>query len=480
MSHGRHAHTNATSYRLSTRVRRCLGLLSICLLAMATMAEAHAQSPEKFAMVVADGLSAESFHHPDAEIRTLIETLLADNPRVLSAWTRSRSRFQQVPQARSLPDLELNYRYFAQTPETRVGPQEHMLELSQGIPWAGKRALQAERAEQLASGAAWEAQDVERQLVSELKSAYFEAAYLQEALIVNTEERELLRRFESIALKRYSTGQGIQQSVVKVQTDISRLHDRETELREHLDTMLRRISELIGQPETPLTLGPIDLPLPDVPHDRDALEGIAASANPRARAVERRVEADRIWAKRRNLESRPDFRIGLGYTLVEQREDFAGMLNPPDDNGKDVLALAVGINIPIYRKGIRAGIAQARESQQANEELLEAVRNGLRLDVQEALLRLDSLGERGRLFRDVIILQAEESLASAEAAYTTDRLGFLDLLDAERVLFQSRLAYHRLVSDVWITLAGLERAIGQAYPSNAPSANAGIGITESS
>ncbi len=79
----------------------------------------------------------------------------------------------------------------------------------------------------------------------------------------------------------------------------------------------------------------------------------------------------------------------------------------------------------------------------------------------------------------MIIPQAEESLASAEAAYTTDRLRFLDLLDAERILFQSRLVYHRLVSDGWIALAALERAIGQAYPSNAPSVSPSSGSTES-
>ena len=479
MNPRRCAHLRATSSRLSTFVRHCRHLLLIGLLATVATARAEAQTPENVAMVVADGLSADSFHNPDDQIRSLLETLLAENPQGLSAWSRSRASFEQVAQARSLPDMQFTYRYFALTPETRVGPQEHLLEFSQGIPWAGKRALQRHRAEQLASGAGWEAQDIERQLVSDLKSAYFEAAYLQEALLVNAEEQELLRRFENIALTRYATGEGIQQSIIKVQTDISRLDDRAIELREHLDIMRRRISELIGRPEASLTLDPIHLALPHVHQDRDALEKIAAAVHPRVRAVERRVETDQILMKRRNLESRPDWRFGLGYTLVGEREDLAGIANPPQDNGMDVLALTVGLSIPVYRKRIRAGIAQAVESQQANEELLEAVRDRLRLDIQEAVLRLDSAAERGRLFHDVVIPQAEASLASAEAAYTTDRLGFLDLLDAERILFQSRLVFHRLVSDGWIALAALERAIGQAYPPNGPSAAAGNSTTKS-
>ena len=72
--------------------------------------------------------------------------------------------------------------------------------------------------------------------------------------------------------------------------------------------------------------------------------------------------------------------------------------------------------------------------------------------------------ERGSLYREVIIPQAEEALASAEAAYTTGKLDFLDLLDAERVLFQVRLTYHRLLADHWKALAELERALGRSFP----------------
>ena len=276
---------------------------------------------------------------------------------------------------------------------------------------------------------------------------------------MNAEERELLRRFERIALKRYATGHGIQQHVIKVQTDISRLEDRASNLRLRLAAEQRRIAELTGRPETDLELRRIELPLLDASWEPAELEQAALAEHPRVRAVERRVEADQDWAERRKLEGRPDFRVGLSYVAVGDREDPAGQLNPPEENGKDILALSVGINIPIFRKRVRAGVAEAQESERANKELLLAVRDRLRFDVQDALLRIDSLFERAELYRDVIIPQAEESLASAEAAYATDRLGFLDLLDAERILFQSRLAYHRLVSDLWIVHSDLELAV---------------------
>ena len=438
--------------------------LMICAAATIAAAETPSDVSSMDSSSAATGRPEDRFHVPDSQSRDLIATLLSESPQIRSSWARSQSRKERVPQARSLPEMQFRYTYFASTPETRVGPQTQSFELSQVVPWAGKRRLQAERDESLATGATWEAADLERRLVADFKRAYFEAAYLQEALTINSEEQDLLRRFESIALKRYSTGEGIQQSVVKVQTEISRLDDRRTELRRRLDGMARRIAELVGRPDEPLDLELIDLSLPEIHHQRDDLERIALSDHPRVHAVEHRVEADLLWTERREREARPDFRFGLGYGVVDDRDDPAGVMNPPPDNGQDVLALTVGIEIPLYRKRIRSGVAEARESQRANEELLAAVRNRLRYDVQEALLRLDSLDERGRLYRDVIVPQAEESLASAEAAYTTNRLGFLDLLDAQRILFQSRLAYHRLVSDLWIALADLELAVGKPVP----------------
>jgi outer membrane protein TolC len=449
-----------------------LALLLLGCLTLAPVAIAESDTPPEtdepeFETEISGGLDTGAFQIVDDQLRRLIETALTDNPRLSSAWMQSQSSFERVPQERSLPDLQLGYRYFVWSPETRTGPQLHAFELVQPVPWGGKRRLQAERAENLAASRTWDAEDLERRLVADIKRTYYEAAYLQEAIRVNGEEQELLRRFESIALKRYSTGQGIQQSVVKVQTEISRLDDRRTDLRERLDLATRRLAERTGSPESVLVLDPIDLPFPEVDPDREGLEQVAVAEHPRVRAVEQRIAGDRAWADRRKLESRPDFRFGVGYTLVGEREDMAGRIDPPEGNGDDILGLTVGINIPIHGKRIRAGVAEAQQSERAARDLLAAVRNELRYEVQQATLELDSLRERGRLYGEVIIPQAEESLASAEAAYTTDRLSFLDLLDAQRVLFQSRLAYHRLVADIWIALAELELAAARPIPSPA-------------
>ncbi len=451
------------SQALQRAVPLCVAALLGC-----TMAAPRAAVQEQAAAGSSRGLeplvAGRDFHAADTQLEELITVLLRENPRIQSARALWLSRLERVPQERSLPDPLVSYRYFGSTPETRVGPQNQGLELSQGIPWFHKRGLQAQRAEHLASGVAWRVRDLERVLVAELKRAYFNAAYLQEAVQVNAEETNILKRFEQIALTRYSTGEGIQQSVVKVQTEISRLADQDNALRERLDALERRIAQLLGRSESDLQLAPIRLKLLDLRYDRDELESKWLHDHPEVRAVQQQIEADETLFRRRKLESRPDFRFGVGYTEVGKREDTAGIVTPPQDNGQDIWAVTVGLNLPIHRKKIRAGVAEAEQSVRSNERLLQSTRDTLQFEIQESLLRLESLDERTGLYKDVIIPQAEESLASAEAAYTTNRQDFLDLLDAERVLFQVRLTSHRLLADYWIALGDLELGLGRSFP----------------
>ncbi len=397
----------------------------------------------------------------DPQLDALVRKLLAKNPLLAAQRARGSVHREREIQERALPDPQLSFRYFVRTPETRIGAQRQALELSQVVPWVGKRVLQAKRASFLAAREEREADSLARHLIAELKAAYFDVAYLQEAIEVNREEVELLRRFEAIALVRYRTGQGIQQEVIKVQTDLTRLADRKIALAQRLAAVSRRIAELIGHPNATLELTPITLFEVRGEFDARLLERSAIEQHPNIQALERKIDADESWLARRRLDRWPNFRFGIGYVQIQDRDDPAGLLNPPAENGKDIFSLTIGLNIPIYRRRISAGIAEAAHGVRVSEKSLRTARDHQRYRVQEELLRLEALRERTALYRDTLIPQARESLASAEAAYTTNRQGFLDLLDAERVLFEARLSYHRLLADSWSVLAEIEFTAGR-------------------
>ena len=65
-----------------------------------------------------------------------------------------------------------------------------------------------------------------------------------------------------------------------------------------------------------------------------------------------------------------------------------------------------------------------------------------------------------RLLRDRLIPQAQTTIASTQSAYTVGQVDFLDLLDAERALFELRLAEADAQARYLMAAAHLARALG--------------------
>ncbi len=445
-----------------------IGLAGGALLAGAGPAEARVVVPEDACALV--GVFVPSrWGMGDPQLEELLDGLARSHQDLAAMDSRAAATAAGSTRSTALPNPRLTYRYFAQTPETRVGPQRMSFELSQGIPWGGKRELAGEVTSRESRARYLDRDTRYLGLIAELKRAYYRAAFLQAALRLNAEEIALLERFEEIALTRYTTGQGIQQSVLKVQTAISRLQDRRSRLEQELRSRTLTLQRLSGAgPE--LVLEPIELPALGTPPE---VQAASVQRHPASCAAQRRIEAARALKRSRDLDRRPDFRVGVGWTQVDGRTLATGGTTLPTDNGKDIVALTFGLDLPIRKRPLEAGRVEADLRVSAREAARRDTLDDLLRSARDAASRVETLQQRTDLYSRVILPQAEESLASAEAAYSTDRQGFLDLLDAERVLFEVRLNHRELQAEARIAAAELERSLGKPWPNPVPVAPVG-------
>ena len=165
----------------------------------------------------------------------------------------------------------------------------------------------------------------------------------------------------------------------------------------------------------------------------------------------------------------PDFTLGASFVnVVGARADPAGLMNPPDQNGKNIYAFTVGINIPIHRRKYDAAVLEATESKIASRHGYESTLNSVEASVRAVGFRVQTIKEQIALFQKALVPQAEQALRSTEAAYSTGTVGVLDLLDSERVLLEVRLGVAQLDSDYMKSLAEMERAIGAPFPEVRP------------
>jgi len=160
----------------------------------------------------------------------------------------------------------------------------------------------------------------------------------------------------------------------------------------------------------------------------------------------------------------PDFTVGFNYTVVADRDDSMGRLNPPEGNGDNASAVVLGFNIPLWEGKLMSGVREAKELKYASERAYDRLENQMQFSVRDGVIRAETSLDQLELYEKVLIPQAEQALESTQSAYSTGTLNALDLIDSERFLLNARVAHARLVADYMIALADIERAIGTAFP----------------
>ena len=400
----------------------------------------------------------------DATLAALIREALDLNPRVRGAFMEFQAAASRVPQVSALPDPAVSFTQHMPGPQTRVGPQLSSLSVNQSFPWFGTRADRSRMAaaESAIHNESYETQRAE--IVRQVKLAYYDLAYLDQALRITGEEEELLLHYEALAQARYSQGFGQQQEVIKLQAEVTRVLNRRQELlrrRTDFESALNvRADRPVAMPIPPVEIDS----LPAVRVDDDGLRTAGLAARPEIGAARQKIVGNEHALRLARRRSRPEFTVGVAWGNVLARRDDPGLTSPPRDNGQDQFSLTLGASIPVFGSAYDAGVREAGARLAAAEEAYRDAVNGVALAVRSTAFRLTTIEGQLALFERALLPQAEQALRATEEAYSGGVTGVLELLDSEEVLLDVRLGLARLQADYMKALAEMERAIGSAYP----------------
>jgi len=445
-----------------TKVTHVLGLVVLLAVAAAPRGRAQETPPGQAAPP-----ARPEYFAPEPALQALITRALEANPGLKEAELGYRAALEQVPQVTALPDPMVTFTQAIRSVETRVGPQDNAVMLSQAFPWFGKLDLKGQMAVKAAAAASDAYAAKQRDVIAQVKTAYYGLGYVDAAVGIAEEERSLLAHYERLAEDRYASGQGLQQAVIKIQAEITKIDNRLLMLREQRASLAARLNTLVDvSPE-----GPVPTVEPAAPPTALAtslqvgpLYALGEANRPEVKAADARVERDQRAVELAKKNYWPDIVLSAGFVNVGHRGDAAGMASPPPDNGKNALTVSVGVSVPIHRAKLKAAVRQALDQVAAGEQDRAALVNGIEEDVRDQVIALQTLADQIDLFDRVLIPQARETQRSTEAAYQTGQVGVLDLLDSERVLFDVRLANTKQQSDYLVALAKLERAVGTKFP----------------
>lgn len=381
----------------------------------------------------------------------LVNEALQKNPGVQSALRQVEALRHRIPQARTLPDPTVSVGWAGNITPFSVqqgDPSSYRgITASQALPFPGKLKLRGEIADREAEAAWWNYEAARRQVVADVKAAYYDYFYYSQAIAITQKDMDLLQKLSSIAEARYRVGKGVQQDVLKSQVEISLLDQRLTVLEQQSKTAQARLNTLLFRdPEAPLP-SPAKFEPARLGHSLDELYTLAREQDTGLQREQRMIERNQYAVNLAHRDYYPDF--GVGY-MYQQRP---GM---PDMHGFTVTA-----NIPIfYRTKQREAVREAAEQLASSQLSKDNRQTELFFVVKEQYLQAKSSEELMKLYSQAVVPQSSLALESSMASYQVGTVDFLTILTNFTTVLDYEVNYYRELSNYQMALARLEPLVG--------------------
>ncbi|EPR32426.1 outer membrane efflux protein [Alkalidesulfovibrio alkalitolerans DSM 16529] len=437
--------TRCATMRPSGRVMLAALALSAALLVLAGAARAEQ------AETIADASLAP--------LNAYVEEALANSPNLKASEAAWKAAAQRAPQVSAPPDPRFTYGYYIQPAETRTGPQRMRYAISQTIPWFG-RLSNMEKQAVLEADAALARLESQRLLTAaQVRDAYYEYAYVAQAVRLTRENVLLLGYLERVAEDRYRAGLSPYAELVRLQLESGRLEDTLRSLKDLERPVRARLNTAMNRaPDSPLP-EPETIPVMVLEHDEAELLAGLAECNPELRALSSLTEAAQTGMDQAKLGYFPD--ITLGLEMIQQDRARAG---DPVNNGKYPTVATVGINLPIWFGARNAAVEEADHKRQSSREQWFATHNRLQAAMELALYRYRDAGRKIDLYQESLLPKAEQGLGATLTAYTAGQGSALDLVDAQRTLLEFQLSALRALADQGQRMAEMETLLGREIP----------------
>ncbi len=377
------------------------------------------------------------------------------NPGLEAAFQRWKATVERMPQVRALPDPRFTYGYYIAEIETRVGPMQHAVALSQTFPWLGKLQDLEDAAARAANVEYQRFEAAKLDLFYRVEAAYNDLFLLKRSIDIAGENIELLQQFEGVARARYRVGAAGHPDVIRLQVELGKLEDRLRQLRDLRAPSAARLNAALNRRSDTAVAWPSSVSGRVIDKGLDDLLAMLRENNPRLEALDEQSERERINADIARKDGLPDLTVGLAYTVVGER---SGVSIP--GNGDDAFLASLSVNVPLWREKYDAGVREALARRLAVVNQRVEMTNRLTADLQQAIFEHNDARRRVELYRDTLIPKATESLHASLAGFEQGTADFLDLVDTERTLLEFQLGLERALVDRATSCAQIERLVG--------------------
>ena len=367
------------------------------------------------------------------------------NPALRAARLRADVAAERIPRAGALPDPMLGFgilnrqiQDFGSTAEPML---QNRIEFTQRLPWPGKLGFSEERQELLASAGSLDAKETEEALIARVKGVYYRLAFMDRALLIMENTRELLREFRDVSSTLYAVGEGLQQDVLQAQVAVASMTEDITVVQQDRLATAARLNALLGRAAT-VEIGELELPPPgaELPSVEVLIE-LADAQRPGLRAARQRARAAEAGYRAARRAIYPDFTVGMAYSQRPQYNDW--------------LSFVVGVSVPLWAGKSHMPLRREMAAMQAEEEARALdLYNETFARIAERRAEAERARKLVELYATSVLPQARAAVESALSAYRVGKVDFLTLV-------QNELTVNRFEIDTVRLSAAYQRAVAE-------------------
>ena len=381
-----------------------------------------------------------------------LDLAMKANPEIAVAIREVEANDGVVRQAGIIPNPDIA----ALVEDTNRATRTTTLQLNQPIELGGKRSARIQAAERSRDAAATELAAKRADVRAEVIAAFYDVLTAQERFRLAQSSVELAQRATTVASKRVTAGKVSPVEETKAKIAESGVRVELAHAASELAHLRRKLAATWGSaaPSFDHVEGQVAA-LPAINQLNELLVKLEHSPNlNRARNEVARRQALSDVEKSRQV---PNLTLNVGAKRDEQL-------------GRTQAIVGVSIPLPLFDRN-QGNLQEALSREDKARDELKAVQVRLTNELSQSYDRFMAARQEVGLLQNDILPGAQSAYDAATKGYEYGKFSFLDVLDAQRTLFQAQSQYLRARAEAHRSAAGIDRvlgnteaAIGQANP----------------
>ncbi len=375
------------------------------------------------------------------ELQSFIDEALANNPKIKQFELQYKRVSEKVNEVNTLPNTNIAVSYFVSEPETRTGAQRFKVSVNQMLPWFGTISSREDYVSSLADAKFEDITIAKRQLIASVSASYYNLYAIKAKQQVLTENINLLKTYETMALTSVEVGKASAVDVLRLQMRQNDLNQSKAVLQQQFLAEQTAFNKLLNRDKNTVVnvISELEIPLNDNTINTDNLQ-----FHPELIKYDKLYQSVEKSELLNQKESSPMIGFGLNYVNVAQRPDMNF-----NDNGKDIVMPMVSFSIPIFNKKYKSKTKQNEIQQEEFNSQKQERFNKLETLLDKAINERASARIRYNT-QSENLKQAKNAETILVKSYETGTIDFNDVLDIQELQLKFQLNQIKAVQNYYI------------------------------